>query len=362
MKLTKRKDGRWQYNFSPGKGQKPVTFYSSEEEWEKAEKEIIDKIAGYKAKSHAQKHNFKILAEKMIEQKETEIGFQTTQNYKFALKKHLCVFDEKDIEDITPQMLNSLLMKMAAQKYSYSSISKVKITFSLTMSYAIIYENLPLSNYTTEIKIPKNAVKGKVHAPDDDVIESIKKNAEKVKFGMWAMIELCTGMRRGEMAALRPEIIDFDNNIISIKDSVEFIYNKPHLKPKPKTESSIGEIPILDILKEPLKKMCIGLKPTEFLFGKEQPLSEAQIKRRWSNYCKSIGHTFTQHQLRHAYATLLYRAGIDPKTMQALLRHADFSTTMDIYTDFAREMNKKSVCKLNKLMNNSNVIPLSKDA
>ena len=68
-------------------------------------------------------------------------------------------------------------------------------------------------------------------------------------------------------------------------------------------------------------------------------------------YTATIGYRFTNHQLRHAYAKLLYKAGVDPKTAQRLLRHADIQTTMNIYTEFDEEVTQASVKKANEYLN-----------
>lgn len=75
------------------------------------------------------------------------------------------------------------------------------------------------------------------------------------------------------------------------------------------------------------------------------------IKRRWEKCIKSVGLNITQHQLRHTYATLLYRSGIDAKTAQGLLGHSDVQTTLNIYTDIAEDIKKISVDKLNQFLN-----------
>ncbi len=182
------------------------------------------------------------------------------------------------------------------------------------------------------------------------MINAISTNAENVDFGMWAMVEMCTGLRRGEINALRRCDIDFANKKISITQVTEFIGNRPQIKECPKSENGIRDVPILELLEQPLRKMCRGLEPNDFLFGGEKPYSLTMIRRRWDKYCIAVDHTFRQHQLRHAYAKLLYCAGIDPKTMQRLLGHAKFETTMNIYTDFANEMTEQSVGKLNEYM------------
>ncbi|MBL2317222.1 site-specific integrase, partial [Klebsiella pneumoniae] len=52
------------------------------------------------------------------------------------------------------------------------------------------------------------------------------------------------------------------------------------------------------------------------------------------------------HSIRHQYATTLYEAGIDAKTAQDLLGHAQIATTMDIYTHISEEKKLKDFMKL----------------
>lgn len=348
--MKRRPDGRW-VKVKKING-KSISFYSTADTEKKALKDIEAQMLAYSANQYNNRHNFKSLAEKMLDFQSQSIGYKSIECYKTALN-HLDVFNNYTIEDITPAMVQNLLDKMAkVQGYSFSSVSKVKVTFGLVLDYAIVHENLTLNNFTRSIKIPKGTKKGKVSAPPDFVTNLIIENAEKTEFGMWAMIFLCTGLRRGEQAALQRKDIDFDRNEISVLKSVEFISNQPHVKSVPKTEASIDTVPIIQILKPHLVKMCENLKPDDFVFGITKPLTETQIKKRWKKYCQTIGYSFNGHQLRHAYAKLLYKAGIDPKTMQRLLRHADFTTTMNIYTDFANDVTDKSVQMLNNFANN----------
>lgn len=346
--MKKRKDGRWQKKKTI-EGES-VFFYSNAETEKQAIKDIENQMITYEEKRHQEKHNFKILAEKMIDFQSNSVGYKTIECYTVALK-HLSGFYKYDIEEITPAMVQGLIDRMSKKEgYSFSSVSKVKITFGLIIDYAIVHENLSLNNYIRSIKIPKGTKKGKVTSPPDFIREIIIENAENVEFGMWAMCLLCLGLRRGELAGLQKRKIDFAKNTILIDDAVEFIANRPHLKGVPKTDDSIGLIPILNIIRPYLVRMCEHLEPDDFLFGGKSPLTETQIKKKWKKYCNSIGHTFNGHQLRHAYAKLLYEAGVDPKTMQRLLRHADFSTTMNIYTDFSKEVTYKSIDMINKYL------------
>ena len=252
-------------------------------------------------------------------------------------------------------MIQKLLNDMANKDYSFSSIHKVKTLLSLVFDYAIVYENLQLHNFLSSIKMPKNAKKGVVTSPPEFVRDKIFENADKVEFGLWPLMLICTGLRRGEQDAVQRKDVDFEKNEIALNHSVEFIHNQPHIKDSLKTEESKMTVPILQKLKPYLTEACKDLEPDDFIFGGKKPLTETQIKKRWKKYCETIGYTFKGHQLRHAYALLLYEAGVDVKTAQRLLRHADIRTTMNIYTEFSKKMTDKSIKKVDKYIKSKNI-------
>lgn len=350
MSITRRKDGRAMQTFTIEGYAKPKTFYSKETNDKKAEKDILNQRIAFEKKLHYKKHNFLYLAEKMLEERESSVGFKAMECYTTSLK-HLKRFYDMDIEEITPAAVQGLLEEMGRKLYSYSTVHKVRTTFGMVLAYGI-YQGLPLVDFRRVLKIPKTAKKKKRKSPDDLIIDTIVENASKVDFGMWAMCMLCTGYRRGELAAVQKKAIDFENDTIYFLNAVEFIHNQPHLKERAKSESGELDVPLLSMLKPLLFDMVKDMDPEDFIFGGEKPLSETQIKKRWTKYCNDIGHKFTMHQLRHAYAKLIYKSGIDPKTAQRLLRHADIGTTMNIYTEFDEEVTQDAVKKANEYMRN----------
>ena len=328
---------------------KPKYFYSTATTDRKAELDFQRQIAEYNHEQFIKKHNFKTILDDLLVWKESTISHNTYESYKHTIK-HLDVFYDYNIEDIRPAMVQNLLNGLARKQYSYSHINKVRTVFGMALDYAILNNDLRIANFTRSLKIPKYAPKGKVTAPDDEAINTIISSVENTSFGMWNMMLLCSGLRRGELCALQKKSVDFDNNLIIVKNAVEFYGNQPHIKECPKTEDSIGSVPILSILRPYLVEYCKDLDDNDFLFGKEKPLTVSAIRRRSEKYCKEIGHTYTPHQLRHAYAKLLYCAGVDPKTMQRLLRHSNFQTTMNIYTEFDEQVTNNTVKIINKYM------------
>ena len=161
--MKKRKDGTTKF------------FYSSAANERAAERDINRQILNYESEEHTKKYNFLKIAKVTLEEQEKFVSNSTAEGYEYALK-HLEPFYDKDIVEISPAMVQKLLDNMAKQQYSYSAISKTKIVFGLILNYAIVNNDLPLTNFMRSIKIPKNVKKGKVVSPDDEIIKAVTAN------------------------------------------------------------------------------------------------------------------------------------------------------------------------------------------
>ena len=97
------------------------------------------------------------------------------------------------------------------------------------------------------------------------------------------------------------------------------------------SDAGIRRVPLL-----PALRSVLPCKKSGFIFsddGGKTPAPDWKISRRYEAYQKRSGVTVSPHEIRHGYATALHEAGVDYKTAQKLLGHAQLSTTMDIYTD-----------------------------
>ncbi len=183
--------------------------------------------------------------------------------------------------------------------------------------------------FVEEQEKAKNLSQKKRHAPPTDQVQKIKANVND-EFGLFAFLIYYTGCRRGEAEGLMYEDIDRVKNRISIRRSVYNVSTKPEIK-EPKTAAGIRSVPLLPALAAVLPDKKHG-----FIFssdGGKSPSPDWIISRNYAQYQKRTGVTVSPHEIRHGYATALHEAGVDYKTAQQLLGHAQLSTTMDIYTD-----------------------------
>ena len=343
MKLTKRKDGRWQYNFSPEKGKKPKPFYSSLPDERKAEKEILKKISEFK-ESELKEYMFESVADKW----NTEYRLQNSDiNYRKCVRAayNRCVeyFKDDIIGEIQIQDINLFLKGLASKKYSKKTIITHKNILNMIFSFAMLYRKVNF-NPVRESKIPDNLPKTKRKIPETSELREVNKHCSG--FDLLPFFILNTGCRKSEALAITDKSINFKTKRAKITHHVIHDDNKPIYEPVLKTESAEREIILPDKLIAEIPKNFKG-----FLFsmdgdGKE-PLTKCAFDKRWKKYCKKHNLKITAHQLRHGYATMLHEAGIDVKDAQELMGHSDIRLTQQIYTHIRSERKEQTAKAIN---------------
>ena len=155
--------------------------------------------------------------------------------------------------------------------------------------------------------------------------------------GAKAAILLClfTGMRLGELCALKWSDIDCKNRTVTVNRTVQRISATGHIsktilmETSPKSESSKRTIPLTDPVLERLRKLK-GDKP--YIFGEDKPLDPRTMQQRFKRLLKEAGvgdRNF--HTLRHVFATNCIENGMDVKALSEILGHADVKITLNRY-------------------------------
>lgn len=349
MKLTKRKDGRWQYNYSPGDGKKVKAFYSSEPTEKKAEKEILQKIANYQT---AEDKGITINAAVKLWQNSDryqKLAYQTAHRYESLAEHILTHFNNQRIKSIEPKDIDAFVKKLINMGYSGKSVKDNKSVLKIIFDTAIINGYIR-DNPVTSIRIPKGLPKTKRDIPTKEEIQTILDNSD-CPMGRLAKFLIFTGLRIGEALALTYEDIDLESRLININKSVYYVSNVPYIK-TPKTLSGNRFVFILD----PIYDIVNANKnPSDLIFCGEDGklLPKHKFVKPWNRWMKDMGLHITAHQLRHAYASyILYDAKIDIKTAQKLLGHADAETTMDIYTHVTESRQSKGFEQINNFVQN----------
>jgi len=166
-----------------------------------------------------------------------------------------------------------------------------------------------------------------------------------------------TGLRIGEVLALRWKNVDFKKSVIQVREAVY----EGNLS-SPKSKSSIRDIPMGPSLHQSLAEYRKEAPADAFVFASKNgtPLdSHNLLGRVLKPACKRAGlPSISWHSFRHTHATLLSDLGESLKTAQAQLGHARSSTTAEIYTHVVPASQRAAVKKLERTIWTTKLDPI----
>lgn len=327
--FTLRKDGRYQGSYTDKKGRHYVYDRDPERLWHRLnDPKAVEVIT------------FQRVAEEWQREHWETIGYKTAEAYTAPLRRLVSQYDRYEITAITAADVSAYLSALGRQNFSKRSVQMHRDILNMIFNFAIVagYTN---TNPCTAVSLPRNLNTTKREIPSDEAIQAVK-DGLSAPFGLFALICLYSGLRRGEALALRYEDIDRKNGLIHVTKAVEFIGNNPHLKP-PKTAAGSRDAILLDVLADAIPEGS-GL-----IFCREDGglLTKTQYRKRWKKYCDTIGHDITAHQLRHGFATILYEANIPDKDAQEMLGHSSITLTRDVYTHIRQSRRNDTADRLN---------------
>ncbi|MBY0756950.1 site-specific integrase [Clostridium sardiniense] len=226
--------------------------------------------------------------------------------------------------------------------------------------------------YSKLVKIPKVEYNSDYSVLSLEEQRQFIKAIQEHKFKCLFLMALGTGLREGELLALKWIDIDFVENTVSVSKTIKRVpiiekdgsRKYKIVEQEPKTKSSIRIVPlpnniVSELEKYKSKQNIEKLKNRDiyndmnYVFSDEfgNPLESKRPNRNFQSVLKSIGiKPIKFHSLRHTYATRLFEQDVPIKTVQKLMGHKDSSTTLDIYTHVMPSEKIKAVDKINNLL------------
>lgn len=321
---TRRADGRYVKAVVDRRTGKKIYFYG------KTERELTHKLLEYTERAECGR-TFAEVADEWWGEAYEIISPTSVRGYRVAKERAVEEFGDSYIKDITARDITAFLRRLAAKDLAKSTVKNHKIIINRIFNYAVREGDVKYTP-TQGVEIPRGLKQKRRTSATVEDEATIKRTAN-----IWIMpyMALMTGLRKGELLALQWKDIDFENNIITVTKSL-YYEGSAHIK-TPKTESGNRIVPLLAPLKEELAPK-IGA-PENFILSDDgkKPLSQKRFRTLLKHYSEATGITSTMHQLRKSFATVAVKAGVPPKTLQAILGHKNISTTLDIYTEVRKE-------------------------
>lgn len=170
------------------------------------------------------------------------------------------------------------------------------------------------------------------------------------------LLALCTGMRIGEVCALRWQDVDFAQRVITVRHTVGRVYNcelksTEKIYSSPKTRNSCREIPISRHLYHCLKTVK-RTSASPYVVGSLEHSNEPRTYRDYfSRLLKRLGiPQIVFHGLRHTFATRCIESQCDYKTVSVILGHSNVATTLNLYVHPNLNQKKKCVERMSKFL------------
>lgn len=165
------------------------------------------------------------------------------------------------------------------------------------------------------------------------------------------LLELTTGLRRGEILALRWDDLDFRTGTLRVERQVQRIRGKLVVS-QPKTRASSRSIllptPVLKILEQYRQSVT-----SRWMFPSprkgDSPRDPTAVRKKLSAVLKRAGCPAARfHDLRHTFATSALEHGMDVKTLSTVIGHVSSTTTLNVYAHITDEMRQKAADKIDR--------------
>ena len=287
--------------------------------------------------------------------KEPYVSASSKANYRSILNHYLFpAFGDKQMRAITAEQMQGYLNSLAGiNKTTLNYITIVLSNcFTLANAQGVIDRNA--ADGLRQPKADRTTRRALTAQETAAVLEVIDTSAD----GLLLAILYYTGLRRGEALGLRWSDIDFSARTLRVERDIDYVTGKVGTV---KTHTSVRTVPVPDELMALLNKdrqvgngylirapKTGGYWPQSTFVRHWRSIQTALLSAAPSIENDGTGSILTPHYLRHNYASILYRSGVDVLSAQQYLGHADPTTTMRIYTHLADETQLKDAEKVRR--------------
>lgn len=350
LKTYQRKDGRFRKKVTVGGVSKYIYGKTAREMWANVEKYKSGIING---------PGFSAFSDDWLESVRADLSPNTVNNsYTPIINRLQAYFGDQLVSSITPANVNAYVLQMP-QASRDGHVSRKTVNNHLgvlrqLMDRAVVAGWLS-ANPCDSVRIPKNLKSGKRGRRSSAQIQTVIDHAGDDLISLLAFFVMVTGLRKGEALALTWADLRWDDHLITVNKSVYFNSNEPAIKP-PKTAAGVRDVLLPDLLAKYLKPGRKSKTAYIFTFDPDgkKPLLKSQFYDHFYRYqVKNNLVGVGLHVLRHTYASMLYDRGVDVKTAQALLGHADISTTQNIYTHLLEARQRREYAQLNTYLDDN---------
>ena len=361
--IYRRKDGRWTAAITLD-NHKRKTFYGE------TRKEVQDKLS---AALHEQRQGtlatgprqtLKAYLENWLEQVyRPSVKLSSYRQYRVVVEKHLIPgLGHIPVQKLTPEKVQAFYAQKLKEGKSPRTVQFIHAVLHQALENAVKWNLVP-RNVAKLVTLPR-VERYEARTLTVEQARQLLEAARGSPLEVMILVALNTGMRRGELSALRWDDIDIQNGVIFVHRTVNYVGGYGFVETEPKTRASKRKIAVSEKVLGTLKahreqqegmRLKVGAKWCEqgLVFCNRYGrylLPEVVSKQFHALLAKAGLPDMRFHDLRHTMATILLESDVHPKKVQERLGHSKIAITMDTYSHVLPSMHQDVARKLSEML------------
>ncbi|MEA4932207.1 MAG: tyrosine-type recombinase/integrase [Lawsonibacter sp.] len=359
--MYKRKDGRWEGRILKPDGKYRYVYAKTYKEVKEKQKNYQDDGKPRVNAAHASSISAAWLFESWLGGEiVSQVKPSTYENYYRCMQNYVIPFFKSAGHETLTSNTAAQFAKFIISSTISESYKKKILTIFKTALKEILKNSPESAAIISAVKLPKleNAEVQVFTISEQRLIENAATHAKDIR-ALGIILTFYTGIRLGELCALKWSDIDYEAGTMSITKTVTRVRNFQSGENKstllvgtPKSHKSMRKIPLpkflLNMYKE-CRQFCVGEK-CYISSGTNIPTDPRAYQKLFKKVLSNAGVKDRKfHAIRHTFATRALELGIDIKTLSEILGHANVSITLNIYAHSLIEQKKIAMDRFNEL-------------
>lgn len=379
--IFQRKDGRWVAQATVGIDRqtgrpKRKTIYG------KTRQEVAKKLT--KILHEVQTGNYiepssitvKKWFEDWLEGRRPHIEEKTYLGHELMIRRHIVpALGAMKLKDVRTRDIQNLLNEKLASGLSVRTVKYIYTTLNMGFKQAVRERLITFNPADSEaVELPKDREKERVMPAREEMAKFLATARRHSKHYAAFVLELATGLRRGELLALRRTSIDFKKKLLMVREQLVRSSKGLEFKDYLKTKKSrrVIRLPdnVLAVLEAHIKeqdrwkaelRLRVGgekafkeiYQENDLLFCTDEgkPLDPDNFTRHFKMLLKKAGLMDIRfHDLRHIFATWALEDGLPVKIVQDIMGHTTSKMLMDIYAHTTADMQEEAAQRIGGVM------------
>ena len=357
--IYRRKDGRWaaEITIEAYKGRKTLYGKTREEVAEKLHAAQVEKRQGLLRTGS--KQTVEDYLNYWLEVHSAKLKISTYAMYKRQLNNHIIpALGHVQLQKLSIDQVQVFLSEKQKEGLKTSTVRLLHTILRAALQDAVRWKKLAI-NVSLAVTLPR-LTQHEMQPLNRKQAQRLLEAARGNRLECLLALALGTGMRLGEILALRWSEVDLEKGTLQVGHTVDFVQGFGRVESEPKTESSKRSITLPQFVIDALKQ--------HRLYQLEK---QAKAAGRWKNrglvFANRCGGYFSRprlysrfkqllqeaglpdmrfHDLRHSAATILLSMGVPAKVVQQILGHSNISTTLNIYGHVLPEIHRAAMDKM----------------